>query len=277
VRGCARGAHLTTNLEPPDQASSIFGRSAQYYDLLYADKDYAGETAFIVEAVKAHSEIPVSRVLDLACGTGGHLLQMAALGWRVTGADGSEAMLDRARHKATELGLSPRLELADLRSFDLGETFDLVTCMFSSIGYVTDDEGLQSALEAVRRHLLPGGLYILEFWHGPAVVAQRPETRVRRLEHDGLSLIRIAEPSLDISSHTTAIRFETIALLGSALVDHIVENHSVRFFFQDELAVRLRSVGFDSLTFCALPDIARLPTKDDWRAVVIARAGSRTD
>jgi SAM-dependent methyltransferase len=231
----------------------------------------------VFEVVKLHSKIPVSRVLDLACGTGGHLLEMAAHGWQMTGADLSESMLDRARQKAIRLGLSPRLQAADLRTFEFAERFDLITCMFSSIGYVTDDAGLDSSFDAVRRHLEPGGLFILEFWHGPAVISQRPEARVRRLEYEDLSLIRIAEPTLDTDSHLSTIRFETIVLRGSDLVDHIVENHSVRFFFPDEMALRLQHAGLEPLAFTVLGEMDRPPTQLDWNAVVIARAPRRGD
>ena len=56
------------------------------------------------------------------------------------------------------------LEVADMTSFDLGRRFDVVTCLFSSIGYVGTAERLDQAIATMAAHLEPGGTLIVEPW-----------------------------------------------------------------------------------------------------------------
>jgi SAM-dependent methyltransferase len=60
-----------------------------------------------------------------------------------------------------------KVTVGDMRDFDLGCRFDVVTCLFSSIGYMEEPEQLHSALETMARHLLPGGLLVVEPWFHP--------------------------------------------------------------------------------------------------------------
>ena len=75
-------------------------------------------------------------LLDVACGTGAHLVHFARK-YRVEGIDVSEEQLAVARARLPGV----ELHLGDMTTFDLGRTFDAVTCMFSSIGYVGSLEG----------------------------------------------------------------------------------------------------------------------------------------
>ena len=72
--------------------AAVFGDYAHYYNLLYADKDYAGETAFVLGLLRRDGRNPQT-LLDLGCGTGRHALEMAKHGVAVTGVDLSPTML----------------------------------------------------------------------------------------------------------------------------------------------------------------------------------------
>jgi SAM-dependent methyltransferase len=249
----------------------VFHRIADYYDVIYEAKNYDQESTFVSDVVAMFATIPVHDVLDLGCGTGGHLLRMTRMGWRPTGVDLSERMLDISRRKLQAAGFEVPLVQADLRSFDLGTKFDLITCLFSSFGYVTENSGVRSALEHVRRHLKIGGLFVMEFWNGAAVLSQRPEARVYRYKRDGLTVIRTAQPSLDTINHTATIRYDILAVRGSEVVDQLTEEHVVRFFFPQELAFHLEIAGMETLGFHAFPELGRPPSEADWAAAVVAR------
>src|SRR5207247_9411956 len=77
-----------------------------YYDPLYQDKDYAAEARFVAELVRRHGGRPPEGVelLDLACGTGRHLIELARLGMVVAGSDQSAAMLEQARRNLEGAG-----------------------------------------------------------------------------------------------------------------------------------------------------------------------------
>jgi SAM-dependent methyltransferase len=54
-----------------------------------------------------------------------------------------------------------------MRAFDLGRTFDVVTCLFSAIGYLETPRDRERALGAFYRHLVPGGVALVEGWVRP--------------------------------------------------------------------------------------------------------------
>ena len=124
-------------------------RNAEIYDLIYsvAGKDYAAETAALVELIR-HRTPDADSVLDVACGTGEHLLHLKHSYRHVAGVELSPAM--RARAEAKVPGVA--IHAGDMRTFDLGRTFDAVLCLFSAIGYVESDEELRAAVTRLAAH-----------------------------------------------------------------------------------------------------------------------------
>ena len=142
----------------------VYGKSAQIYDLLYVG---AGIKDYPAEAVELHGIIqqanPNARtLLDVACGTGAHLAELRRW-YTVEGVDLSPAMLAAAKSR---LGDVP-LHVADMRTLDLGKSFDAVICLFSSIGYITDLAEMRSAIGRLAAHVAPGGVLILDGWIRP--------------------------------------------------------------------------------------------------------------
>ncbi len=138
---------------------------AGWYDALYdaRGKDYRREAQVLLELAAARG-VTAHDLLDVACGTGRHLAVFADHLAEVVGTDGSSEMLTIA---AARLGPEVALHEADLRGFDLGRTFDLVTCLFSSIGHVEDAGELDAAVASMARHVAPGGLLLIEPWLTP--------------------------------------------------------------------------------------------------------------
>ncbi|MGJ6965808.1 class I SAM-dependent methyltransferase [Streptosporangium sp. G11] len=103
-----------------------------------------------------------TRLLDIGCGTGRDAGHLAGEGYAVTGLDVSEPMLAHAR------GRYPGVEFvnADMRSFDLGRRFDVVTCLDSALLYCHENADLTAFLSRCRAHLAPGGLLVAEMRNG---------------------------------------------------------------------------------------------------------------
>ena len=132
----------------------MYTSSAHVYDLIYAGlgKDYAAEAAELRSLISGRA--PGARsVLDVACGTGGHLVHLREW-YEVTGVDAEPAMLEIARSRLPRTPLSE----ADMRSFDLERRFDAVVCLFSAIGHMRDVAGgSDAAIAAMAAHLTPVG------------------------------------------------------------------------------------------------------------------------
>src|SRR5207244_5704745 len=114
------------------------------------------------------------------CGTGNHALPLAQRGYEVLGVDRSEGMLARFREKAAQLpdGTATCVP-GDVRSVELGRTFDAVVMLFAVLGYQLGNADVLAALRTARRHLRPGGLFVTDFWYGPAVLSERPAERIK--------------------------------------------------------------------------------------------------
>lgn len=136
----------------------MYSRSAQLYDRLYAFKDYDAAVARLEAFVRARR--PEARtLLDVACGTGRHLALLAGR-FDVEGLDLNPELLGMARERLPDVPLHE----GDMTSFDLGRSFDVVTCLFSSIAYVRTVERMRAAVATMARHLAPGGVLLVEPW-----------------------------------------------------------------------------------------------------------------
>lgn len=98
------------------------------------------------------------RWLDLCCGAGSLLEYVGAEGYSAVGLDASAAQLRHARKNAPGV----RLVRGDVRAFDLGEPFDVITCLFDSLNYLTNKGDLGRVFRRVRRHLAAAGLFAFD-------------------------------------------------------------------------------------------------------------------
>jgi ubiquinone/menaquinone biosynthesis C-methylase UbiE len=139
----------------------MYSGSEKYYDDIYdaMGKDYATEANKIHEFIQKHKRSDGNTLLDVACGTGTHAAILSQY-YQVTGTDLNVHMLKVARKKQPEI---PFLE-GDMRSLELGRQFDAVTCLFSAIGYMKTKTDLRKAVKSMSRHLLPGGVLLVEPW-----------------------------------------------------------------------------------------------------------------
>ncbi len=130
-----------------------------YYDLIYAAKDYEGEARYQVQLIKKYKRSPGSDFLEVACGTGRYL-EFFAQGFTCTGLDLNPAMLRIARKRVRQA----RLVHGDMLTMKLGKQFDVVACLFSSIGYVRGHRNLRKAIGNFADHLKPGGVMLISPW-----------------------------------------------------------------------------------------------------------------
>jgi SAM-dependent methyltransferase len=133
------------------------GYGARVYDAVYRWKDYDAEAARLREILAGREG---GSLLDVACGTGNHLVRLREA-FRAEGLEKDPEMAALARAK----GLT--VHEGDMEGFDLGRRFDVVTCLFSSIGYVETPERLGRAVATMARHLAHDGLLLIEPWFAP--------------------------------------------------------------------------------------------------------------
>jgi ubiquinone/menaquinone biosynthesis C-methylase UbiE len=137
-----------------------YGELAKYYDIVYANKDYRKEAEEVSDLIKKYKKTDQNLLLDVACGTGMHLTYFQK-NFSCTGIDLSQHMLKIARSRLKNV----KLHRADMLNFNLGETFDVVTCLFGSIGYSKTLLDLKKVVNGCYRHLKLGGVLVMDSWY----------------------------------------------------------------------------------------------------------------
>jgi SAM-dependent methyltransferase len=127
-----------------------------------------------------------ARLLDVPCGEGRHAVELASRGYSVAGADISLPMLEDARRKAAEKGVSLDLELADMRDLPWQGEFDGAFSFWGSLGYF-DEEGNEAFLYNIARALNPGAHFVLDT-HIAETILPRFEERAWRYAGETLVL-----------------------------------------------------------------------------------------
>jgi SAM-dependent methyltransferase len=210
-----------------------YTRRPELYDLEYSFKDYESECVRIEEIVRARA--PQARtLLDVACGTGKHLVFLRTR-FDCEGVDLDDGLLAVARER---LGNVP-LHQGDMRTLDLGRRFDVVTCLFSSIGFVHDLGGLADATRSLAAHVADGGVLLVEPWITPdAWMPGRPH--VLAADAEGIALARVTVSGQHGRISTTDMHY----LVGTADgVEQFEERHELGLFTLEEMRRALEATG----------------------------------
>jgi SAM-dependent methyltransferase len=140
-------------------------RGAEPYALFYDDStpDWPGEIDFY-RSLAAQVLARGGAILEIACGTGRVALRLVQEGVRLTGLDHSAAMLEVARRRSRGMPFV-RWVQGDMRSFELGERFDLALMPGHPFQVLLTPDDQVACLECTRRHLVPGGLLVVHLDH----------------------------------------------------------------------------------------------------------------
>lgn len=210
-----------------------YSDSAALYDRMYAWKDYRAEA----ETVRRMIPDGARTLLEVACGTGGHLVHFAEW-FDACGVDLSPDMLAVARGK---LPATP-LHVADMRTLALGRTFDVVACLFSSIGYVRSVEELNAAIAAMAAHVAPGGILIVEPWFTPAQWKTGTIHGKLLVDEPDLKVARLVVSSTRDRFAVTPMHHLVARPSG---VTHFVETHELFLATDDEYRAAFVAAGLD--------------------------------
>jgi SAM-dependent methyltransferase len=216
----------------------MFDRSAHLYDLIYGFKDYAQETRDLVTVVRERNP-EASSLLDLACGTGEHLRLIRDSFAHVEGVDVEPDMLAVARAKLPDVVFTE----ADMRTFDLGRTFDAVTCLFSSVGYMADVGELRAAVARMAAHLAPGGVLVIDGWVRPDAWHPGGNVMAQAETDDDTAVARVVRSRRDGDRTHLEMRYLVATRDG---FDTIEETHVLTLFDDRDYRSAFEAAGLDA-------------------------------
>jgi ubiquinone/menaquinone biosynthesis C-methylase UbiE len=204
----------------------MFTQTAKYYDLIYSFKDYVAESAKIAALIR--KEHPAAHsILDVACASAEHA-RLLSPEFAVDGIDLEPQFIEIAQRKVPR----GRFSVADMRSFELGKKYDVVQCLFSSIGYLTRGTKVVAALQCFRNHLNENGVIIVEPWFTPdtwrvGVPAMAPPVDLPDIK---ICRMNVSERTGNISLW----RFHYLIATPSG-VQYISEDHELALYTVDEM------------------------------------------
>lgn len=239
-----------------------------------ADIEYDVWADFIL-SYTADAGLEIQQVLDLACGTGKLTQQLSAAGLNVTGLDASAEMLKVAAERLPNTAFVQ----GDLRTFELAQRYELITCVFDSLNNLTEDGDLLLALGQMHQHLAAGGLVVFdvntrigvrELWDGDQIEGVEPLEGGSEVHFQWTHRY---DPASDLGIVQAYCRIVEAVESGAEYqeLDHqeFVETHQERGYDPAELSTALKSAGFERWEILEYPDYA-LPEDDSPRVWVFA-------
>jgi len=235
---------------------------SDFYLRAYADDERQGEAEEQAIAAARLAGCPDGGdLLDVPCGFGRHSVPLARAGYRVVGVDRSQALLAEARRRAGGERW-PKLVRADYRELPFRDaSFDAAVNLFSSIGYLGDEEDTR-ALAEIGRVLRPDGRLVIEAMHRDLLVVRFREQDWRLL---GEGRLLLEQRTFDPASG--------VAQVTQTLVDGRGEresrSYSLRVYTATELIAMLERAGFAEAK--CYGDLDGAPFEPATRLVLVAR------
>jgi len=189
-------------------------------------------------------------VLDIACGAGRHALELARLGYSVTGNDLSPFLLDTARSEASAGSVELAFTCCDMRKLPHDNRFDLVVQLFTSFGYFDTEDDDRQVLANVHQALISGGWYVLDLIN-PLHLKQNLVERSCRtignltvIEERSLTDQRITKTITITPEKGEPLSFtESVALFSEEKITNMLRNAG---FLIDSIAGDYNGSAFDS-------------------------------
>lgn len=247
------------------KSDHVFDIYSKYYDLLYSDKDYAGEVDYIANLLTSYG-LTKSRVLEFGSGTGKHGSMLGEMGHSVTGIELSHEMVKISQKTANFECIQ-----GDITSITLHKAFDCVLSLFHVVSYLVSNEQINALFANANKHLLDKGLFIFDVWYGPSVNCNQPSIRVKRMGDAEIELVRIAEPESFPDENRVDVNYTIFARPhGEQSWSKIQETHSMRYFSTPEIDLLARANGFEVLRVEEFKS-GKQPDFDTWGVCYVLR------
>ncbi|MDP3372300.1 MAG: class I SAM-dependent methyltransferase [Candidatus Paracaedibacteraceae bacterium] len=242
---------------------SHYDERPDHYDI-FNEENSIGMNERVVHLLEKHTPL-CSSILDVTCGTGSQFFSLTHKGYKVTGSDISEKMLEVAREKAIKHypALVSNLHHADMRFVKLGR-FDGAISMFNAVGHLTKED-FELAMRNIASNLNKGGVYIFDIFNADYL---RHGSNISKLTIDFIksqkahAIREIQYSDIDskgvLASYT--LRYQTDPL-GNHAVSRNVQ--TLQVYTAEELANMLQQSGFKVIEQCGIDGEKISPTETE--------------
>lgn len=204
----------------------MFTKSARFYDAIYSFKNYEAESEKLRRFIDMYAQRECQTLLDVATGTGAHLIHLRTH-FDVAGLDLDETMLEVARQRLPDVTFYQ----GNMQAFELPLLFDVVTCLFSSIGYLMSIEDLDRTIANFAAHTRDGGLVIVEPWFTPDQF-RGGTVHSRFVDEPDLKIARINKS--DVVGDIAVMEMHYLVGTPQDGVTHFAETHRMKLFSHED-------------------------------------------
>ncbi len=241
----------------------------QLYELGFL-KETPKESKFLEAVFNKYVPFPVNRVLELGCGSGRLVCDMATRGFSMTGLDLNPTALEYCKKKLKKLGVKGEAVIGDMTNFQFDQPFDAAVNAINTFRHLESEEAALAHLDCVAEHLKPGGVFVLslhllpidgdlwgtERWaaldedlsvyYALTVVETSMKTRLEKLRIS--MLVKKKQESFRLSDHIT-LRIYTAPQLKSLLAKakklKLIAVHD--FWYDIESTQKLNAEAVDTI------------------------------
>jgi SAM-dependent methyltransferase len=248
-----------------------FEKYANLYDIIYKDKDYQAECDFLEKIFKRYSKKPIRKILDIACGTGNHIIPLAQRGFNVAAQDKSCDMLQIAKRKCHNENLKISfMGCFPMQQFNHKKKFDAVIAMFSSIDYVVKLKEVKKVFLNIHNCLRKNGLLVFDFWNKTCVDKYFTPYKRKVFRKGNELVVRISKTSLDRKISVAKVNFICDYFVNKKHVAKINEVHKMKYYDISHMRKILESCGFKILGTFPFMSMDRKVTGKDWNISIVA-------
>lgn len=241
----------------------VYDEIADFYDQLYAEKDYKREAKVLREIYRRHGKGQLIHLLDVGCGTGEHIRWLEKEDFYIIGVDKSQAMIDRAREKR----LSADFRQGEIFSVE-NSHFDYITGLFNVINHIQTLGYLKDFFRSIHEHLRKDGLFVFDCWNGIAAIRDLPKNKNKCVKGENGKALKL---KMEVS--TDLMRSSTLMDLIVESQDKILETTTLehRLWTPRFLSDLLNLVGFEILQIIEGFNLDKEATKNSWKITFICR------
>ncbi|MBL7716430.1 MAG: class I SAM-dependent methyltransferase [Bdellovibrionales bacterium] len=215
--------------------SGFSGEGVALYDEIYTRMKNYREEAEKVQTWIQKFKPDAKTLLDVACGTAEHARFLKAQ-YKIDGLDISKNFVEAAIKKNPEC----RYFHGDMIDFKLDDRYDVIICLFSSIGYVVTEARLRQTIRNFASHLNPGGILLVEPWFSP----DRWKPGAPFMVNVNEPLLKVARMNITTTTDDGASYMKMHYLVGTPKgVQHFTEEHTLGLFTVDQMKSAFEAAG----------------------------------
>ncbi|MCC5816745.1 MAG: methyltransferase domain-containing protein [Leptospira sp.] len=218
----------------------LYTELAEYYfEIEKPGRKVDEEINFIGEVFKRHK---IYTAMDVGCGSGEHVKDLQAMGYKILGIDSSSQMIETAKKRFPHC----KFEVGFMEEYKLKQAVDSVVCLFGTFNYLTSNEAIKDFFQVTYKNLKPAGILILDVWNSEPIkkIKRKPLGLVANIRVGDMSIRRNRGFRLTRADDLTMVEVNYVYNLDQR---NIKDKHIMRVFQNTEIERWIRENKFEVL------------------------------